>query len=72
MKRCVVHDEDEFWLRLATAVVEKLFNKILRCTRVCRPLEDSRHQHAIIAICWENLIPLTVLETGNLGATRTS
>jgi hypothetical protein len=53
-------------------MVKKLFNKILKQIYISRSLEDTRHQNAILAVCWKNLVSLTPLEMGHLDRCHTA
>lgn len=66
MERGIIHDKNRFQLRPFPTVVEKLAYKILKHSSICRSLEDSRKDDAVLGICGKYLVPLPTMKLRNL------
>jgi hypothetical protein len=48
------------------AVVKKLLYKVLIHDTISSSLKYLREKHAILSVCWKNMIPTIAMESSNL------
>jgi hypothetical protein len=66
MERRIVHYKHRSGFGLSAAMMEKLFDKVLKDSCIGITLKHTREENAVLIVGRQDLVPLASLETSNL------